>query len=58
MIETLEDLIKKSYNILNDFSLNWLQEAFNGYYKLDIISLNLWLFLVMKLSTLCKYFKS
>jgi len=31
----------KSYNVLNDFSLDWLQDAFNGYYKLDIISLKL-----------------
>jgi len=30
------DLIMKSYHILNEFSLDWLQESIDGYYKLDL----------------------
>ncbi|KAL9325495.1 hypothetical protein ACSQ67_006140 [Phaseolus vulgaris] len=31
-----EDLIMKSYHILNDFPLDWLQEGISEYYKLDL----------------------
>ncbi|KAK8470094.1 hypothetical protein PHAVU_004G063400 [Phaseolus vulgaris] len=35
-LKHLEDLIMKSYHILNDFPLDWLQEGISGYYKLDL----------------------
>ncbi|KAK8470092.1 hypothetical protein PHAVU_004G063200 [Phaseolus vulgaris] len=35
-LKHVEDLIMKSYHILNDFPLDWLQEGIGGYYKLDL----------------------
>ncbi|KAK7364822.1 hypothetical protein VNO80_13565 [Phaseolus coccineus] len=35
-LKYLEDLIIKSYHILNDFPLDWFQEGISGYHNLDL----------------------